>query len=47
MTLVVGMLYTHGVIVSADTQITYPDGRTEDRTKIDAFRTNAFDTSEW
>jgi hypothetical protein len=37
MTLAIGMLYVNGVIVAADTQITLPDGRTEDRTKIEAF----------
>lgn len=37
MTLVMGMLYLNGVMVAADTQITWPDGRTEDRTKLAAF----------
>lgn len=39
MTLAIGMLYVNGVIVSADTQLTWSDGRTEDHTKIEAFAT--------
>jgi hypothetical protein len=31
------MLYLNGVIIAADTQLTWPDGRTEDRTKIESF----------
>ena len=37
MTLALGMLYLNGVIVGADTQITWSDGRTEDRRKVIAF----------
>jgi hypothetical protein len=39
MTLAIGMLYLNGVIIAADTQLTWGDGRTEDRSKIEAFAT--------
>jgi 20S proteasome alpha/beta subunit len=34
MTIVIGMLCQGGVVVAADTQITWPDGTTYDATKI-------------